>query len=272
MAKTNDSGEGKKVSTRKLNNLKKKAEFGDAKALNELASLYYSGEIDDENPVEKTIELLTKAAQADDEYLLCLATVYDNEQNYVKALEYYEKAANIFCYEDIRIKVGSMYEHGIGTEKDEAKALEWYIRASEKMTTVNEFTFYYQLHNIVHDEKNEEKGIEWYIKIAEQNPIAQLSLGKMYEDGILVAKNYDESFDWYQKAAKSFIKGTVQGDPKSMFNLAVMFFIGKGVRKDNDKAMELYRKAESLGCSDMMLEISIKTNKTMFVLKDILKI
>lgn len=52
------------------------------------------------------------------------------EQNYKKALEYFEKAANqgsVIAQNDL----AGMYFKGIGTEKNEAKALHWFNEASK---------------------------------------------------------------------------------------------------------------------------------------------
>lgn len=56
------------------------------------------------------------------------------EQDYVKALEPFEKAANNGNI-DAMYNVGGMHFHGQGTEENEEKAKEWYDKAVEAGST-----------------------------------------------------------------------------------------------------------------------------------------
>ena len=48
-----------------------------------------------------------------------------------------------------------------------------------------------------------EKAVEWYRKSAEQNDSrGQYALGTMYEDGLVVPKDYEKAVEWYRKSAE----------------------------------------------------------------------
>lgn len=52
------------------------------------------------------------------------------EQDYAKALEWFEKAAEL-NYTTAVHNIGYMYQEGLGVEQDYDKALEWYEKAVE---------------------------------------------------------------------------------------------------------------------------------------------
>ena len=69
---------------------------------------------------------------------------------------------------------------------------------------------------------------------------AQFNLGRMYEKGWGVTKDYKKAMEWYAKAAE-------QGYARAQYNLGVMYYNGWGVPKDYKKAMEWYTKAAGQG-------------------------
>ena len=119
-----------------------------------------------------------------------------------------------------------------------------------------------------------EKAIEFYQKaIALGNAEAYCSLGFLYEEGRGVAKDYNKAVEFYQKA-KDF-----RNEGEYLFEVIVAYWLwrcklglqkshtlvpnamgicysyysrhmysnGQGVEKDNDKALELYKKAADMG-------------------------
>jgi hypothetical protein len=50
------------------------------------------------------------------------------EQDYTKAMEWYEKAADLGKATAMK-NIGYLYENGLGVEQDSAKAQEWYDKA-----------------------------------------------------------------------------------------------------------------------------------------------
>jgi hypothetical protein len=63
--------------------------------------------------------------------MLNLGAMYTEEQNYIEAVEWYRKAADLGD-EEAMFRVGSMYENGEGVEKDIQKAKELYSMSAEK--------------------------------------------------------------------------------------------------------------------------------------------
>ena len=69
---------------------------------------------------------------------------------------------------------------------------------------------------------------------------AQLSLGRMYNEGLGVAQDDAEALRLYQLAA-------AQGHPTALFNVAVCHEHGRGVRKNKAEAIRWYRRAQAAG-------------------------
>jgi TPR repeat protein len=72
------------------------------------------------------------------------------------------------------------------------------------------------------------------------NADAQFNMALMYERGIGVSKDEQESVVWYRKAAE-------QGNSTAQFNLAVMYENGRGTAVDFHQAHHWYRKASVQG-------------------------
>ncbi len=72
------------------------------------------------------------------------------------------------------------------------------------------------------------------------NADAQFNMALMYERGIGVSKDEQESVVWYQKSAE-------QGNSNAQFNLAVMHENGRGTAVDYYQARQWYRKAAVQG-------------------------
>jgi hypothetical protein len=81
----------------------------------------------------------------------------------------------------------------------------------------------------------------WYRKAAEQGyPAAQTQIGGAYHMGRGVPQDYVQAAAWYRKAAE-------QGDPTGQSYLGVLYEEGRGVPKDYVQAAAWYRKAAEQG-------------------------
>lgn len=77
--------------------------------------------------------------------------------------------------------------------------------------------------------------------LAEKGDVrAQRGLGKMYEKGRGVERDFAAALKWYRPAAE-------QGDAESQYRLSVGYGYGLGVEKDEAKAMAWLRKAAENG-------------------------
>ena len=85
------------------------------------------------------------------------------------------------------------------------------------------------------------QAVSWFRKSAEQgNANAQANLGAMYYNGQGVAQDYVQAVFWYRKAAE-------QGDALAEVNLGIAFSTGKGVAQDFQQAVSWFRKAANAG-------------------------
>lgn len=72
-------------------------------------------------------------------------------------------------------------------------------------------------------EKNYSEALNWYQKAADKNhELAQLSLGFMYDQGEGTKQNFAEAFKWYMKSAH-------QGNAIAQRNIGLMYTTGDGV-------------------------------------------
>ncbi|MDP1724670.1 MAG: tetratricopeptide repeat protein [Alphaproteobacteria bacterium] len=133
---------------------------------------------------------------------------------------------------------GIVLESKIEKEKREIRDLEEKIKKDER---------YYGL-LIEFDMKDELK--EHYEIILEKaqsnNSYAQYILGLMYEFGKGVDKNYEEAFNWFEKAAnQEYAFAQYRFGRIHHFYLHHTF----GIKRDDKKAFELYKKAAIQGCA-----------------------
>ena len=89
--------------------------------------------------------------------------------------------------------------------------------------------------------KNYAMALQWYKKSAAQNHVAgQYYTAHMYYEGLGVAKDYKQAYAWTVKAAKQqFIP--------AYYNLGLMYQYGDGVKKNENEAFKWYQKAALAG-------------------------
>ena len=81
--------------------------------------------------------------------------------------------------------------------------------------------------------KDEQESVVWYRKAAEQgNSNAQYNLAVMYENGRGTAVDYYQAHQWYRKAA-------VQGDGLAIGNLGMLYIRGQGVKPNKVAGLAL---------------------------------
>lgn len=71
---------------------------------------------------------------------------------------------------------------------------------------------------------------------------AQSDLGSLYEDGLVLARDYNEAVRWYRLAAE-------QGYPGAQTNLGMMYARGRGVTSSRRTAIEWFQRAAKQGDS-----------------------
>ena len=80
--------------------------------------------------------------------------------------------------------------NGIGTDKNETKAFEWYLKSAENGNAIAQNNLGDCYKNGIGTDKNETKAFEWYLKSAEDgNSDGQVNLAICYDNGIGTDKN-----------------------------------------------------------------------------------
>lgn len=72
------------------------------------------------------------------------------------------------------------------------------------------------------------------------SPVAQYRIGRMYDDGNGVVRNYAKAREWYLKAAR-------QGNADAQRDLGTLYAWGRGVDKSPEVAARWYRRAAERG-------------------------
>ncbi|KAF9107896.1 hypothetical protein BGX29_004256 [Mortierella sp. GBA35] len=122
-----------------------------------------------------------------------------------------------------------------------------------------------------------ESAMDWFLQAADRvNPLAQLQVGLLHQNGHGVPQDYVKTMKWYPKAAN-------QGDAKAQFNakvfhriiprqrngisspptkdiiaqhnIASLYELGLGVAKDYSMAKEWYLKAADQGCVSSLIHL-----------------
>lgn len=118
-------------------------------------------------------------------------------------------------------------------------------------------------------QKKYDEAIKWYMRAAEQGySISEMNLAQMYEKGMGVKQDFAEAKKWYRKsmergggealyrlaslnektgdypeAIRLYRRGIKQDDYRAMIALGEMFEQGRGVKKDEAQAVQLYERA-----------------------------
>ena len=137
--------------------------------------------------------------------------------------------------------LGTRYANGRGVERDEAKAVEWFLLAAKQGHAKAQNNLGARYANGKGVERDEAKAVEWYRLAAKQgNATAQNNLGARYANGRGVERDEAKAVEWFLLAAK-------QGHAKAQHNLGVRYARGGGVVQDNAEAVNWYRRAAKQG-------------------------
>ncbi|RIA87332.1 hypothetical protein C1645_726618, partial [Glomus cerebriforme] len=198
----------------------------------------------DEDLEKLVISCKELAIDGDAEAQYNLARCYERgigvEKNNIKAFEYYKKSADQ-GHLNAQSELGYCYYDGIGTELNIAKAFELYKIAAERGHIVAQNNLGALYEKGKGTEKNLEKAIYWYNKAAENGSyLAQDNLGRCYRFGIGVEKNDVKAFEYYKKSAD-------QENLDAQYHLGYYYDSGIGTEVNKTKALELYKIASERG-------------------------
>ena len=132
----------------------------------------------------------------------------------------------------LQYRLGWMLLNGVGTEKDEAKAKEYFEKAA---TVGNPFACYQLAKLILSDETASPPEVEkalGYLRqaVKAENPYAAYFLGKLYENGQHVLQNTAEAVRLYTLSAE-------QDNDFAAYRLGKLYLGGGGVLKDVEAAI-----------------------------------
>jgi TPR repeat protein len=235
--------------------LKLGADHGDATSISTLGWVYHTG-FGVEQDYAKARELYEKAAEKGKPAtaMTNLGWLYQHgqgvEQDYAKAHEWYEKAADK-GEENAMANLGVLYAQGLGVEQDYVKARELFEKAADKgdPTGMNGLGWLYQNGQGV--TQDYAKARELFEKAADKDEEnAMNSLGWLYQHGQGVEQDYAKAREWYEKAA-------AKDNVTAMNSLGWLYRNGHGVAQDYARAREWYEKAAEKGDVNAMVNLGV---------------
>ncbi len=178
------------------------------------------------------------AAQAEIAYRF--AKGIGTQKDEAKALHWYESAAGQ-GHAGAQYSLGVMYARGRGVEQDFRTAFKWYLKAAAQGDANAEATVAGLCLKGIGTAQDEKAAFDWMLRAAKQGHLQSMfRIGEMYAQGTGVAANLEEALRWYRKAAE-------QGQVDAQINLAFMYGKGQGVERDDSMAFKWYRKAAESG-------------------------
>jgi TPR repeat protein len=212
------------------------------------------------------------APNTDDQYesALRLGDLYSSgqkmNQSYADAMTWYKKAEQIatgspemrFHYDGDSvsasdglvydggpaIKIGTLYEKGLGVPKDDRIAMSWYRQAADNLISRSGSPAYMlKLLNSVQLPKETTDRLIFSIRSSAEadNHEAQYYLAEMYYEGKYMPQSYSEAAAWFEKC------GSVRednGQRGSCLNaLGKMYLQGQGVTRDPAKAAQYFQRS-----------------------------
>lgn len=206
--------------------------------------------------VEGIQRLKQAARQYHPEALFELASYYELglvvSQDYVKAVEYYERAIMLGFF-DARFNLALLMikpEAGLN-DLNKARTL------MQELAEAGDAEAQYTLSLMFKDEMgaalaNLTQATHWLrIAAKEGYADAQFNLGLQYLNGDGVKQDNLSAFQWIGKAAAQDLSG-------AQFNLALMYDKGEGTKVDNKQALKWYKSAAKLGNMNAMQNLGIK--------------
>ena len=141
--------------------------------------------------------------------------------------------------------LGIIHLQGVGTPKNEGKALELFRVAAEAGHAQSQYNLGWMLSGS--RGTNQAEAVRWYRRAAEQGHIeAMVALGRCHRFGQGVTKDMGSARRWFERAVE-------KNDPDGLVNLAwIHAYEPSG---NPDKAFDLFRRAAEQGQRDAMYEL-----------------
>ncbi|WRS28350.1 MobP3 family relaxase [Oscillospiraceae bacterium MB08-C2-2] len=208
-----------------------------------LSGLYYHGKGVNQDH-ETSFALYTRSADQSFPYasfelgkmlrdgIGCVKNQQDSDRRFKEAFLGFVSLEEQNHDDKLQYRLGWMLLNGVGTDKDEARAKEYFDKAA---SVGNPFACYQLAKLILSDEKappqDVEKALGYLRKAVEaENPYAAYFLGKLYEKGQHVPQNIAEAIRLYTLSAG-------QDNDFAAYRLGKLYLGGEGVLKDVESAI-----------------------------------
>lgn len=194
---------------------------------------------------KRAFELYTQLQESDADAMTSLGYMYQNAQGCqkddTKALEYYEKAAELkqpYALFNLAI----LYMNGLcGLQSDQFKAHDLHMQAATKEVPPAMYEVALMLERGLGCLQNYSEAAFWYEEGAKRGHLESFNnLGVLYKEGHGVGADEARCFLCFTRAADG---GLAEG----LYNLGQLYDQGYGVEQDHDKALDLCRKAAYKG-------------------------
>jgi len=153
---------------------------------------------------------------------------------------------------DAQTSLAFMHQKEQGCQKDDAKSLELYTKASEAKQPYALFNlgilYANGLGGVTHDQF---KAHELYMEAAiREVPPAMYEVALMLERGLGCAQNFSEAAFWYEEGAK-------RGHLESFNNLGALYKEGHGVPKDDARTFICFSRAAEGGLAEGLYNLGM---------------
>ncbi len=177
------------------------------------------------------------------DYYLSLAS---SDQQMKQARDIYQHLAETGDKE-AQLKLGYMFEKGLGGSADIVNAHKWYVLAADQGQQVAQYLLghLYQL-GWLDKQPDYAEAKKWYTSAQANYAPAAVALGFIYDT---VDDDYQHALTGYEQAAKS-------GDSVGQFNAGLVYETGKGRAVDIEKAKDLYLHAAEQGHIQAMVQLA----------------
>lgn len=160
--------------------------------------------------------------------------------------------------------LGQIYREGKGVEADLQEAAYWYRKSSEAGHIMAPFYLGEMSLKGEGVPQDEAKGFYWWCVSGKRNfNLAQELLVSTLQPGSKYESSCPEIIAWRKKSADQagFIEDAKKGDPEAEFQLAEMYYWGKGglthgIKKNPKEAAKWYRRAAEAGHTDAQFKLA----------------
>jgi TPR repeat protein len=203
-------------------------------------------------------DALAKAEQGDPEAQFAVAFMYakgiETERDDARAAEWFHEAA-AQGHAQAQFNLGVMYSRGRGMDQDYSEALTWYLMAAEQGDSTAQATVASMYMKGIGTPADTKAAFDWSMRAARRGHLnSMFNLGEMYLHGLGVDQNLPEAFRWYRKAAE-------KGHIGAQINVGFMYGKGQGVERNDTEAYHWYRRAAESGNPNAQYNLGVIYSK-----------